>query len=148
MPAATLEHRCPHCGSRNRLPARRAQDDPACGRCRAALFYGEPLAASDASFASVVEGAGVPALVDFWAPWCGPCRSMEPALRALARDWRGRAQVVKVNVDENPELAARFGVRSIPALKVLRGGVVVDEVNGAVPAQALSGMLEKQIALN
>jgi thioredoxin 2 len=139
----TIEPRCPACGTRNRVPRARTADGARCGRCKAALFPGQPVIATDASFAEVVEASAVPVLVDFWAPWCGPCRAMEPALEAIARERAGRVTVVKVDVDQNPALARRFGIRSIPALKLYRGPRVVAELAGAVPPGTLARFLDE-----
>ena len=125
---------CPHCGATNRIPTERLGDDPVCGRCQQALLDGHPLALSDANFDKVVAGSGLPVVVDFWAPWCGPCRMMAPQFEAAAAQLKGRALFVKVNSDENPQLSARYGIRSIPTLLKLRGGREVDRVAGAMPA--------------
>jgi thioredoxin 2 len=139
----TIEQRCSHCGGRNRLPRARAADAPRCARCKTPLFPDAPVALTDVSFADAVNGAGVPVLVDFWAPWCGPCRSMEPVLAAAARERAGRVIVAKVNVDENPQLARRFNVRSIPALKLFRDGQMAAELSGAVPGGPLQQFLDQ-----
>ncbi len=135
--------RCPSCGTRNRVPRARAGSGARCGRCKAPLFPDRPVMVDDASFGDVVETSALPVLVDFWAPWCGPCRSMEPALDAVARERAGRVTVAKVNVDENQALARRFGIRSIPALKLFRGPQVVAELAGAVPAGTLARFLDE-----
>jgi thioredoxin 2 len=144
----SVEQRCPECGTRNRIPLARKAQSPRCGRCKAALFPAHPVSATDATFADVVERSAIPVLVDFWAPWCGPCRAMEPVLEATAQQRAGQVKVVKVNVDENPALAQRFAVRSIPAMKLLRGAHVVGELAGAVPAGSLARFLDQHGAGN
>ena len=138
-----VEQACSHCGARNRIPEHRLGDDPVCGKCRKKLFPGEPLKGADDSFHRDVEGSAIPVLVDFWAPWCGPCRSMEPALRNLAEQTKGKLQVVKINVDENPHLARRFAIRSIPALKLFRGSSVVGELTGAAGPRELKAFIDQ-----
>jgi thioredoxin 2 len=125
---------CAGCGAKNRIrPSERGV--PHCGSC------GKPLPwlvnATDATF-DVEAKAAVTVLVDLWAPWCGPCRVVGPILEELARDFAGRLKVVKVNVDENPALAARFGAMSIPTLVVIRNGRVVDRIVGALPKSQLT----------
>lgn len=101
---------------------------------------------TDANFdAEVAEGAGV-TVVDFWAPWCGPCRFVAPVIEQLAEEYQGRVRVGKLNVDENPMVAARFGIRSIPTIGIFRDGEPVDGVVGAVPKAVLQTAVEKQLA--
>jgi len=128
---------CPHCGATNRLPTTRLGDDPACGRCGKPLLDGQPIALTDANFDAFVAAADLPVLVDFWAPWCGPCRMMAPAFEQAAKTLKGRALLVKVDSDDNPRTAARFAVRSIPTLVVLDHGREVKRQSGAVPAAAI-----------
>ena len=125
---------CAHCGATNRLPAARLGDQPDCGRCHQPLLSGAPIELDDQSFDAFVQKTTLPVLVDFWAPWCGPCRQMAPQFDAAARQLRGQAVLVKVNSDDSPETSARFGIRSIPTLVRLQGGVEQRRQSGALPA--------------
>jgi thioredoxin 2 len=125
---------CMACGRKNRIrPSPRGA--PHCGNCGKTLPW--LVDATDGTF-DVEATAAVAVVVDLWAPWCGPCRFVSPILEQLSREWAGRLKVVKVNVDENPGLAARFDARSIPTLIVIRGGRVVDRIVGALPKPDLS----------
>ena len=112
-----------------------ASGSPRCGQCHAPLPW--LVAAGDATFDAVATEAPLPVLVDLWAPWCGPCRMVGPAVDQLATELAGRLKVVKVNVDEAPAIAARFDAMSIPTLLVLSGGQTVDRIVGALPAREL-----------
>ncbi len=116
---------------------------PHCGHCHQPLPWMAD--AGDATFADIAEQAPVPVLVDFWAPWCGPCRMVSPALEQLATQLAGRLKLVKVNVDESPRLQQRFAVQAIPTLMVMRGGQVIARQAGAAPASALRGWLEEAL---
>lgn len=128
---------CAHCGAVNRLPADRLADDPNCGRCKQPLLDGRPVELDDRNFDAFVRQATLPVLVDFWAPWCGPCRQMAPQFEAAARQLKGRALLVKVNSDVAQQTAARFNIRSIPTLALFVGGREVARQPGAMtnPAQ-------------
>jgi len=106
---------------------------------------GKTLVLTDSSFDQTIS-SDKPVLVDFWAEWCGPCRMIGPVVEELAADYDGKAIVAKINVDENPETAARFGVRSIPTLLVFKNGQVVDKQVGAVPKSVLASKLQAQVA--
>ena len=125
---------CPQCGAKNRIAASRLRDQPVCGRCGQALLDGQPLELTDANFDAVAQGTELPVVVDFWAPWCGPCRAMAPQFEQAAAQLRGQALLVKVNSDDNPAAAARFGIRSIPTLVRLERGREVARQSGALPA--------------
>jgi thioredoxin 2 len=133
---------CSTCGRKNRVPAV-ASGRPRCGQCHSALPW--LVEAGDNTFADRVERARLPVLVDLWAPWCGPCRAVSPALENLARDRAGRIKLVKVNVDESPVIADRFGVQGIPTLLVLDKGTVVARQTGAAPEPALRQWLDRAL---
>ncbi len=135
--------RCPHCGQTNRVPTA-AAGTPRCGKCHQALPWIAD--ADDTTFAEIADAATIPVIVDLWAPWCGPCRMVSPALEQLARDQAGRVKLVKVNVDVSPRLSQRFGAQAIPTLLVLRGGQVVARQTGAAPLAALRAWLDKALA--
>ncbi|MBN8508463.1 MAG: thioredoxin TrxC [Burkholderiales bacterium] len=126
--------RCAACGATNRIPRARLADDPVCGRCGEPLLSGEPVELTDGNFEQVVAGSELPVVVDFWAPWCGPCRQMAPQFAQAAGALKGRALLVKVNSDDNPQTASRFGIRSIPTLVRLDRGREVARIAGARPA--------------
>ena len=137
--------RCPACGTQNRVPRAKLQQGlrPRCGRCKAPLAAdGHPLTVTDASFATMVAASPSPVLLDMWAPWCGPCRMIAPIVEQLAHELAGRVRVGKLDVDDNPATASRFGVRSIPTLLVLRAGREIDRIVGAASKQEIVRRLE------
>ncbi len=139
--------RCPTCKSRNRVPLSKLDATVRCGRCHedfdlSSISQGKTIAVDESSFNVIVDQSIIPTLVDFWAPWCGPCRTVAPVLDALAQDWRGRVKIVKVNTDENRSLSARFGIQGIPTLVLLDGGQTIDTIVGALPKQELKSRVE------
>jgi thioredoxin 2 len=134
--------KCPHCGRRNRVPAV-AKGTPHCGNCHRPLPW--IVDAGDDNFATIAEAASIPVLVDLWAPWCGPCRMVSPALAQLATEQAGQIKLVKVNVDNSPRLQQRFNVQSIPTLLLLRDGQVAARQVGAAPAPQLRAWLDQAL---
>jgi thioredoxin 2 len=134
---------CEVCGKKNRVPSA-APGTARCGNCQSALPW--IVDAGDDDFGEVVDAASLPVLVDLWAPWCGPCRWVSPALENLAREYRGRVKLVKVDVDESPRISQRFSVQGIPTLLVLHRGEVVSRQTGAAPEDALRRWLDKALA--
>jgi thioredoxin 2 len=133
---------CANCGKKNRTPAA-ASGRPRCANCHQDLPW--IAEAGDGDFTEVVEHASIPVVVDLWAPWCGPCRMISPALEDVAKNLRGRMKLVKVNVDDSPGVARRFNVQGIPTLLLFRGGSLVDQSVGARGAHELQAWIEPQL---
>ena len=142
--------RCESCGTTNRVPRDKLAQGlaPKCGRCKQPLprAAAAPVTVTDATFAAEVERSPLPVLVDAWAAWCGPCRTIAPTIDELAVELAGRVRVAKLNVDENPATAGRFDIRSIPTLLVIAGGREVDRIVGAQPKHAIRARLERIVA--
>ncbi|WP_426957302.1 thioredoxin TrxC [Muricoccus radiodurans] len=134
---------CPHCDAVNRLPRSRPAEAAKCGACKATLFTGAPVALGGPRFDAHVAGNDIPVIADFWAGWCGPCRTMAPVFDKAAQMLEPRARFVKVDVDANQELAARLGVRGIPALFAFRKGQVAAQHAGVADLNLLRGWVDR-----
>jgi len=129
---------CPHCLAGNRVPAERLSEAPSCGKCHQPLFTGHPLPVNGAAFAAHTGKGSLPVLVDFWAPWCGPCKVMAPAFAQAAHMLEPNMRLLKVDTEQEQALANTHGIRSIPTLMLFSGGREVKRVSGAMDARHIA----------
>ncbi len=140
---ASLIVTCPSCGAKNRVPVARLDETPKCGRCKAPLpATAVPHELAPGQLEAVIRQSAIPVFVDFWAPWCGPCRMAAPEVAKVAAASNGRFLVVKVNTEQDPEAGARHGVRSIPLFAVFFRGTETGRIAGARPAADLLRFIE------
>lgn len=135
---------CPHCAAVNRVPAARLADAPSCGKCARPLFTGHPVELDAARFDHYIGRNDIPVLVDFWAPWCAPCRQMAPAFAQAAGMLEPSVRLAKVDTEAQQALAARFGIRSIPTLVRLERGRETGRDSGALPAARIVALAESR----
>jgi thioredoxin 2 len=135
---------CPSCAKKNRVPDA-AGGAPRCASCKAALPWVAD--AGDATFGAIAEASRIPVLIDLWAPWCGPCRMVSPTLERLATEMAGRMKLVKVNVDDSPQLSRRFAVQGIPTLILMVGGQEQARQTGAAPEHVLRNWLDQHLGV-
>jgi thioredoxin 2 len=134
---------CPHCGSVNNVPPKESYKKANCGKCKNSLLNTHPVCLNSSNFDHFIANSDLPVVVDFWAPWCGPCQMMAPAFEAAAAQFPLKAQFVKVNTEEAQDLGARFGIRSIPTIMIFKGGVNVHSQAGALDQNSLAQMVRQ-----
>lgn len=129
---------CPHCGSVNNIPLRDSYKKASCGECKNSLLDTTPKELNEAEFDNLVVNSEILTVVDFWAPWCGPCKMMAPAFKAAAEDFPLKATFAKVNTEDHQVLSARFNIRSIPTIIAFKDNKEVDRVSGALSKEQLN----------
>jgi len=140
-----IEVVCGHCDSVVRLPGDRVKDAPRCPKCHSPLFQGKPIELTAANFDRHLSRSGVPVVVDFWAPWCGPCIAMAPYYEATAQKLEPKLRFAKLNTQDEPAPAGRFNIRSIPTLIVFRGGEEIARQSGAMDTNGLTRWLSSVV---
>ncbi len=136
-----MELVCPNCGAVNRVPVERLSDQPQCGKCGSALLPGRPIDLTAQAFEKFVTRTELPVVVDFWAPWCGPCKMFAPVFNQVAAELNTRYRFAKVNTEVEQTLAAKYGIRSIPTLAIFTAGKEAVRLSGALDAAGLKRWL-------
>jgi thioredoxin 2 len=136
---------CPHCHSTNRLPVERVATDALCGRCKQKLFIAKPVALTSLNFKQHIQKNDIPVVVDFWAPWCGPCKMMAPVFEQAAQQMEPKVRFVKINTEEEQGLASTYNIRSIPTIALFKNGQEATRVAGAMDLHNLIGWIRQSL---
>jgi thioredoxin 2 len=136
---------CPHCGTLNKIPEAKSAQNAGCGKCHSNLFTGKPLEVNQAQFDRQLQKSTLPLVVDFWAPWCGPCKSMAPVFERMAAKIEPSARLLKVNTETEQALSARYSIRSIPTLMIFSAAQEVVRMSGALDASSMQAWINKHI---
>jgi len=136
---------CPHCLAVNNIPKKESYNKANCGSCKKSLLENKPVEATSSNFDEIVVNSDVPVIIDFWAPWCGPCKMMAPVFESVSKEYALKALFVKANTENEQQLGARFNIRSIPTLVVMKNGAEVERVSGALDASSLKNLINRHL---